>query len=160
MQPNRLGRILGIGTRIAAEKIRDRAAQAGQAAPAPNRPAVEVGAPPMLVGRKALGVAAQILNPRPEAAIADGGRRLARGAGRFGGAMLQPVARAGGILTLQISGVFFALFALFFLSHTWQTWRAAGWHDRHTEVYAALTLLFGWFTVSSFWRAKRKERGL
>jgi hypothetical protein len=73
--------------------------------------------------------------------------------------MLQPVTRAGGILVLQISGVFFSLFAVFFLSHTWQTWRAAGWRDRHTEMYAGMMLLFGWFAISSFWRAKRKERG-
>lgn len=92
------------------------------------------------------------------AAAADGGRRLARGAGRFGAAMLQPVARAGSILWLQISGVFFAIFGLFFLSHAWQAHRTLGWHDAHTRVYAGLGVAFAWFTVTSFWRAKQRER--
>jgi hypothetical protein len=72
--------------------------------------------------------------------------------------MLQPVARAGNILWLQISGVFFAIFALFFLNHTWQAHRTLGWHDGHTRVYAALGVAFTWFAVSSFWRARRKEQ--
>ena len=91
--------------------------------------------------------------------MADGGRRLLRGAGRFGSAMAKPLAHAGGILVLQITGVFFGIFAAFFLSHAWQTGRATRWHDRHAEVYLGLGLLFVWFTVSSFWRAKRKQRG-
>lgn len=85
-------------------------------------------------------------------------RRLARGAGRFIGVLLHPFAHAGHLLWLEITGVFFGLFALFFITHGWQTVRAAGWHDRHAEVYCGLALLFVWFAVSSFWRAKRKQR--
>jgi hypothetical protein len=73
--------------------------------------------------------------------------------------MAKPLAHAGGILVLQVTGVLFGIFAAFFLSHAWQTGRATRWHDRHAEVYLGLGLLFVWFTVSSFWRAKRKQRG-
>jgi hypothetical protein len=172
MEPNRLGRVLGIGARVAAKTIRERAAQAGQAAgpgaagavpadgdgaqrassvadPGFARPGVSSGdrSGAKRTAAKSAGVAA-----------ADGGRRLARGAGRFGAAMLQPVARASSILALQISGVFFAIFALFFLNHAWEAHRTLGWHDAHTRVYAALGVAFTWFAVSSFWRARRKEQ--
>jgi hypothetical protein len=155
MQPKKLGQVLGISARVAAKTIRERAAQAqaagagstqGTAAPA-ARPAPEPAA--REEGATARQTAAQ---------AAEGGRRLARGAGRFGAAMVGPFARAGGILGLQITGVFFALFALFFLSHAAQTIRAAGWHERHGQVYLGLGLVFAWFTASSFWRASRKSR--
>lgn len=154
MEPNRLGRVLGIGARVAAKTIRERAAQAGQAAPAGS------GARPAAAGtRSSAGPEKRMQSAAAAgAAAADGGRRLARGAGRFGSAMLQPVARASSILALQISGVFFAIFALFFLNHTWQAHRTLGWHDGHTRVYAALGIAFTWFAVSSFWRARRKEQ--
>jgi hypothetical protein len=156
MEPNRFGRVLGISARVAAKTIRERAAQSGQApgGAAAQAPVARDGAPaakPVSAVRPVSAVAG--------ATVADGGRRLARGAGRFGSALIGPFAHATGVLTLQITGVFFGLFALFFLSHTWETWRAGGWRDPHTKVYAGLALLFGWFTVSSFWRARRKQRG-
>jgi hypothetical protein len=163
MQPKKLGQVLGIGARVAAKTIRERATQAQAAsaaartetpgAPAPR--AAEAATPAAGSGARDQGV-----TTAGQAAVkaAEGGRRLARGAGRFGGAMVGPFARAGGILALQITGVFFALFALFFLSHAAQTIRAAGWHDRHGQVYAGLGLVFAWFTVSSFWRARKKGR--
>jgi hypothetical protein len=159
MEPNRLGRVLGISARVAAKTIRERAAQSGQTAggsgvaqqPAQDGVPAAAAARPVGAGRPAGAVG--------RATVADSGRRLARGAGRFGSALIGPFAHATGVLTLQITGVFFGLFALFFLSHTWETWHAGGWRDPHTKVYAGLALLFGWFTVSSFWRARRKQRG-
>ena len=148
MEPNRLGRVLGISARIAARKIGERTAQAGQSVPSPA------------AGRAA---AAQIGATRKEAeqaarVAADSGRRLARGAGRFSSALVKPFAHAGGILALEIFGVFFAVFALSFLAHAWQAAKAAGWHERHAEAYLGVGLVFLWFAVSSFWRAKRKQR--
>jgi hypothetical protein len=176
MEPNRIGRVLGIGARLAAGKIREQAAKVGQAAEpgtgasgsaAANQPAgqtAEKSGPAEQVRpavRAASGVrpAARVNSARPATAVADGGRRLMQGAGRFGSAMVKPLAHAGNNLMLQVTGIFFGIFAVFFLSHTWQTWRATRWHDRHAAVYLGLGLLFTWFTVSSFWRAKRKQRG-
>jgi hypothetical protein len=156
MQPKKLGQVLGISARVAAKTIRERAAQAQAASAASpvKAPATPAAAQVRAASRDAGAAASQAA-----AAAADGGRRLARGAGRFGAAMVGPFARAGSILALQITGVFFAIFAVFFLSHAWQTVRAAGWHDRHGQVYAGLAVVFVWFTVSSFWRARKKGRG-
>lgn len=151
MEPNRLGRVLGIGTRIAAKTIRERAAQAGQTAAAPPRsdaaPVKTAQPGATRAGAEAAGRAAS-----------DAGRKLARGVGRFGSALARPFAHAGGILVLQVSGVFFAIFTLFFLSHAWQAAKITGWHERHAATYLGVGLVFLWFTVSSFWRAKRKMR--
>jgi hypothetical protein len=88
----------------------------------------------------------------------EGSRRLARGAERFGSALVRPFAHATGVLTLQISGVFFALFTVFFSVHAWQAFKVTGAHDRRVLVYAAFALLFAWFTATSFWRARTKQR--
>ncbi|HKO14024.1 MAG TPA: hypothetical protein VJV22_18795 [Acidobacteriaceae bacterium] len=152
MEPKRLGRVLGISARIAAKKIGERTAQAGQSVPTP--------AAAQAAARTA---AAQIGATRKEAeqtarVAADSGRRFARGAGRAGAALMKPFAHAGGILALEIFGVFFAVFAFSFLAHAWQAAKATGWHERHAEAYLGVGLVFLWFAVSSFWRAKRKQR--
>jgi len=161
MQPEKVGRVLGIGARVAAKTIRERAAQAQAASAA--RAASPVGGAPGAsaarpAGRPAAARDASTAANQAAAAAAEGGKRLARGAGRFGAAMVGPFARAGGILALQITGVFFALFAAFFLSHAVETLHAAGRHDRHGQAYLGLGLVFAWFTVSSFWRARKKSR--
>jgi len=157
MQPNRLGRALGIGARVAAEKLRDGTAGAAaalqrsaatQPSPAATQPAPTATAVPKRPG--------PALPSAPS--IAEGSRRLARGAGRFGASMWRPFAHATGILTLQITGSFFAIFTLVFAVHSWQLYKSAGWHDHHLPLYAAFAVLFAWFTVSSFWRASRKQK--
>ena len=150
MQPNRLGRVLGVGTRIAADKLRQKAEQAGTAPAAAQgeRPAAGPAA-----GRSAGTSAASRVS-----GYAEGGRRLARGAGRFGASMWRPFAHATGVLWLQISGVFFALFTLFFVVHASQVYKAAGWRDHHMIAYGLFAVLFGWFAVSSFWRAHHRHK--
>jgi hypothetical protein len=160
MQPKKLGQVLGISARVAAKTIRERAAQAGAPqAPAASGETAKSAGPPARAAGAAVQPAPREVAAQAAANAAAGGKKLARGAGRFGATMLRPFAHAGSILALQITGVFFALFALFFLTHGVQTIRAAGWHDRHGQVYAGLGLVFAWFTVSSFWRAKKKGRG-
>ena len=152
MEPNRLGRVLGISARIAAKKIGEASAQAAQKAeqapasrPVSSHTAAQVGARQ----DQARAAARSTVNS---------GRRLARGAGRAGSALFRPFAHAGGILALEIFGVFFAVFAFSFLVHAWQASRVTGWHEKHAAVFLGVGLLFLWFAVSSFWRAKRKEK--
>ncbi len=153
MEPNRIGRLLGIGTRVAAEKLRERTAQATA-----NRPAASGG----VAAPRAAASAPQSGSPpvkKPSgAAFAENSRRFARGAGRFGSSLWRPFAHATGLLTLQITGVFFALFAVVFCAHSWQLYKGSGWRDHHLPMYAIFGVLFAWFAVSSFWRARRKQK--
>lgn len=144
MQPNRIGRLFGIGTRVAVGKLRDGAA--GAAAAAQRSAAAQAAAAPSKSP------------PADRINYAEGSRRMARGAGRFGSALVRPFAHATGVLTLQITGVFFALFTAFFALHAWQAFRTLGAHDRHVLVYVAFALLFAWFTLTSFMRARAKQK--
>lgn len=179
MQPNRLGRVLGVGARVAAKTLKERAEKAAaqppkatQAAaslpatlPIPAAAPSQAAAGPQRASGMPSGAAAGSARSAktrraPAANYAEGGRRLARGAGRFGASLWRPFAHATGVLTLEISGVFFALFTLFFAIHASQIFRRQGWHDLHFIVYAVFGALFAWFAVSSFWRARRKSRGM
>lgn len=90
---------------------------------------------------------------------------LGRGSRRFGEAVWKPFVRLSGVLWLEVSGVFFGVFALLALGYMWKlrgAWRAtaanAGAH-RSLMGAAVMLALFGYFCVSSFVRARRRERG-
>ena len=81
-------------------------------------------------------------------------RRAARGLA----GLLRPFARVGGILWLEVTGALFLLPALAFLPALWRA-KASWLHgpDHRTFVLcAAITLVFLYLSVSSFWRARRK----
>lgn len=156
MQPNRIGRILGVTTRVAGEKLRE---QADRLAAASAQPASS-GPSSVPAADRACAAPPPSSSPSPSVnlgAAADGARRLSRGAGRFSAALVRPFAHATGVLCNQIVGVFFALFAVFFTEHAWILHKSAGLRDRHLIVYIVLALLFAWFAVSSFWRARRRQ---
>jgi hypothetical protein len=90
---------------------------------------------------------------RTAAAAREGGRR-------FGQAVWVPFSRAGHVLWLEITGLFFALFGIFFLSEAWKRradWRMGPEHT-HFLVYSAGTLVFAYFCVSSFVRARKRSK--
>jgi hypothetical protein len=136
MEPKKVGRTLGVGVRVAANMVRERVERAS--APSP------------------VTVSPQIRRPTP-------GKRLQtakRGARAFGQALLGPFTHAGSILWLEITGLFFALFALFFVQNVYRardSWRHGPEHQ-HLLLYSALAIGFGWFSVSSFLRAYRKNK--
>src|ERR1700691_5621984 len=150
MQPNRLGRILGVGTRVAAEKLREGSIRAAAAAHRPSTPSP--------VHPKSVSATTPRPNIPSPTAVTQGTRRFARGAGRFGASVWKPFAHASGILWLQITGLFFAFFFLGFALHSWQIYRADGWRDHHLPLYLLFAALFAWFAVTSFWRANRKQK--
>lgn len=180
--------MLGIGARMAGEKLRAQADRLGTAQPpmAPGSAAAqqplapEAGTPARATGaRIGAGVAqaarsfraAQASTGNAQAAggvpaavtdaaggAASGTRRAARGAAQFGAALIRPFAHATNLLWNQITGIFFALFAAFFVEHAWMIYRAAHWRDRHVFLYGGLAAAFGWFAVSTFWRVRRKQR--
>jgi hypothetical protein len=141
MDPDRLGRKLGVGVRVASGMIRDRAVQAAhsmqQEAPAiQQKPSVHVDR----------GAAR--------------GRAAASGAKKFGQSIWGPFAHAGGVLWLEVTGLFFALFGLFFAQNAWKlrhVWYSGPEHARFL-IYVVVTLAFFYFAFSSFYRARVKEK--
>jgi hypothetical protein len=79
---------------------------------------------------------------------------LAKGMGGF----FRPFRRVGGIVFLEVTGVFFFLFVMVFANWAWKLRANYAQGPDHTRflVYAAMTLVFLYLTVSSFWRARRK----
>ncbi len=76
-----------------------------------------------------------------------------------GRAVLGSVLKAAHILWLQITGVFFVLFALAGGIAYWKEYKAwtAGKIGPGRAVLAlAFCVIFAWFGVTSFWRAKRR----
>ena len=130
-----MGRKLGIGVRVASGLLRDRASQAAHS-----------------VQQEAPAYAAR---------SAQASRAVAAGAKGFGKSVWGPFAHAGGVLWLEITGLFFFLFGLFFAQGAYRmrhAWYASGPSHTRLILYAIVALLFFYFTFSSFYRARRKEK--
>lgn len=106
-----------------------------------------------------------VLPVRETARAGNEGRRtkrgLAQGGKRFREAAFGPVVRLSGVLVLEVAGVFFGIFALYGLSSVLRF--HTQWHNgapHHREWLGGLFMLavFGYFCVSSFVRARRRER--
>ena len=146
MEPKKVGRTLGIGLRVASNMVRERVERAS--APVPPSSTSGNGSP---------------RTTAPASSSVPISRRVAtakRGAKAFGQALLGPFTHAGGVLWLEITGLFFALFALFFVQSVYRVrtaWRTGPEHT-HLLLYVAMAFIFAWFSVSSFTRAYRKSR--
>jgi hypothetical protein len=91
-------------------------------------------------------------------------RGVRQGASQFKESAWKPFVRLSGVLWLEVTGVFFGIFALFAFAAVLRL--RAAWHatpanaDQHRRLIGALIMLaiFGYFCVSSFVRAHRRER--
>jgi hypothetical protein len=89
---------------------------------------------------------------------------LQRGSKQFGEAVWGPFVRLSGVLWLEVSGVFFGIFALFAGLAVWrlrEAWRLTAMNaatHRSFEGAVIMLAVFGYFCVSSFARARRRER--
>jgi hypothetical protein len=140
MEPNTLGRKLGIGLRIASKMLLDRATSP---AAAPHVP--PTAAPP---------------TPRPSPVYAARGKEVVRSTRKFGESVWRPFTHASGVLWLEVTGLFFGIFTLFFAVNTYKLrheWAIGPDHQRFL-VYTVVTGIFGYFTFSSFYRARKKEK--
>jgi hypothetical protein len=139
MKPEKIGRIAGIGLRLAGRMAEQK-----------------------LAGRPQAGTPAQARSPRPGPAATKKASRAAgqmtRGIARGVGGFLRPFGRVGGIIWLEVTGVFFLLFVVAFTSMAWRSHPASvyGPYDRTFIASAALVVVFLYLSVSSFWRARRK----
>lgn len=145
MDKVRFGRALGAGTRAVAKTL----VEASQAAAAPS-PAVRSVPPP----------AAEKAPVRPMAETAG---RAVREAGKRKGAFLGPLRRFSSVLWLEVTGTFFAIFTAIMGNQVWKHHAAARMpasspDAQHFYTYAFFAALFLYFTVSSFVRARRRER--
>ncbi|HEY3987879.1 MAG TPA: hypothetical protein VGM02_01180 [Acidobacteriaceae bacterium] len=148
MEPNRFGRKLGIGVRVASRMAKERAAQA-KAASANGAAAPQIKTAPRTPPP-----------PSPIKIYAEPARRVGEGTRRFGKAFFGPLAHVSGTLWLEITGLFFALFAVFFAQNAWRTRSSVlhGPEHAHFLLYALVTLVFVYFCVSSFVKASRRGR--
>lgn len=83
-----------------------------------------------------------------------------RGGKRFGESIWGPFVHVSGVLWLEITGSFFALFSLFFIQSVYRL-RAdlySGPSHRKVVIYAAVAILFLYFSVTSFYRAHKKQQ--
>jgi type VI protein secretion system component VasK len=76
------------------------------------------------------------------------------------GGFLRPFGRVGRIVWLEVTGVFFLLPVVAFTPNLWRM-RASWAHGPDHNMFLITTgvvLLFLYLGVTSFWRARRKER--
>jgi hypothetical protein len=140
MRPQTIGRALGIGLRVAGRIAGQRMAAGAQAAT--SAPAPQTIAAAQVRAREA-GQQAQKVS---------GG--IARGVGGF----LKPFRRVGGILWLEVTGVFFLLPVIVFGPTLWRTrtdWSHGPNHGTFL-VTGAVIVVFLYLSVSSFWRARKR----
>jgi hypothetical protein len=163
MDSARFGRVLGIGTRLAAKTV----ASAVDAAMAPNPSAAKAESGSGQEGARAVGavvgtrVAERVAEGRVQAAQASKG--IQEGGRRFKEAAWRPFVRLSGVLWLELMGVFFGLFAV---SAGVGAWRLRnGLHGASSDIThqrfliaVGVAVVFGYFSVSSFVRAGRRER--
>jgi hypothetical protein len=141
MKPQSIGRALGIGLRVAGRIAGQRLAASAQAAAVRPEP-VASATTSHVPARGAGQVAGQAT------------RGVAHGVGGF----LRPFRRVGGILWLEVTGVFFLLPVVVFAPTIWRTrlsW-AHGPDHRTFLVAAVIVLLFLYLSITSFLRARRR----
>jgi hypothetical protein len=166
MNPNEFGKRLGIGVRVAGRIAQQRASQAGQsgqsATPSQAGPSASPGTPSSSSQSTSQPAGRVTIEaPRPAAKVSAYGAQacnFSRVAGRSMGGFLRPFGRVGGILWLEVTGFFFGLFALYFAQDLWRTHASylAGPQHQRFLIAAAMTALFGYLSVSAFWRARQK----
>ena len=171
MDAVRFGRALGFGARQAVKTVT--AAVDAATAENPARKSADTGAndgqaagpqaPPAATGTAASQAVHQAAHAAAQTVVQARGARqaLRRGSRRFGEAAWRPFVRLGGVLWLEVTGVFFGIFALFAAGGAWRL--RGEWHLNaagHRQLLGAVAMLafFGYFSVSSFVRARRRER--
>jgi Na+/H+-translocating membrane pyrophosphatase len=145
MEPKKVGRTLGIGVRVASNMVRERVERAAATSSAAGNS--RAGAPPAPISGRSVPISSRV-------------KTAQRGAKAFGQAILAPFTHAGTVLWLEITGLFFALFAVFFVQSIYRVhtaWRQGPEHT-HLLLYCALAFVFAWFSISSFTRAYRKSK--
>lgn len=147
MKPEKIGRTLGIGLRLAGRMAGERITASAQAAGNSTHPVAEIARQTQLAKEDAKHAAGEMAG------------QAARGAARGLGGFLRPFGRVGGIVWLEVTGLFFLIFVPVFIGRGMWPIRADYAHGpAHMRflAYAGLTLVFLYLGVSSFWRARKR----
>ena len=137
MKAQTIGRVLGIGVRVAG-----RVAGQHLAGPAQNATVVAAAsnsAPVRDAGR----------------AAGQASRGIAKGVGGF----LRPFRRVGGVVWLEVTGVFFLLPVIVFAPTVWQTRLSWAYGPDHRKFVSAaiVVVVFLYLGITSFVRARKRS---
>jgi hypothetical protein len=154
MRSRRIGRALGIGVRVAGRIAGRRlAAQAQSGATAVRAQMAGVAG---AVGRGVSGAVAKdrTAGSQAEQSTTQTGRGLSQGLGGF----FRPIRRVGGIVWLEVTGVFFLLPVIVFAPALWREGLAYSHTSDHKTFWitAVIVVVFLYLGISSFWRARRR----
>jgi hypothetical protein len=147
MEPQSIGRALGIGLRVAGRIAGQRFSASGQASEA----CASNSAPVILDGAQTGKKADAYASGRAAGQVSRG---VARGLGGF----LRPFQRVGGIIWLEVTGAFFLLPVVAFAPTLWRV-RASWLHGPDHRLFlvtAGIMTVFFYLSVTSFWRARRR----
>jgi hypothetical protein len=146
MGSNTFARKLGIGVRVASQILREHSRTALENSSSAATPAA------------ASAAESRVQRPARPAVQA---RNVGRATKRFGEAVWGPFVHVGSVLWLEVTGLFFGIFALFFAQNVYRlrhaTTTTAPGHIK-LLIYSALTVVFLYFTCTSFYRARRRSR--
>ncbi|MGD0739326.1 MAG: hypothetical protein ABR957_06985 [Terracidiphilus sp.] len=148
-----IGRALGVGVRVAGHIVGQFLAPSAQPAGAPQmHQSVPVGS----AQQNRAGQAAACATHQVGQSVGQAGRSVSRGVGGF----LRPFRRVGGVLWLEVSGVFFLLPVVVFAAPLWRAVVAYPHTSDHRTLWvtAGIVALFLYLGVSSFWRAHRRSK--
>jgi hypothetical protein len=158
-----IGRVLGVGVRVAGhmagrllEGPAQPAAAARQAVQAPRVDGTRVDGNRSNNGQNRAGAnAAAHATVQAGPSLGQARRSVTRGVGGF----FRPFRRLGGILWLEVTGVFFLLPAVVFAPPLWRDIAAYRHTSDHRALWVtgAIVVLFLYLGVSSFWRAHRRS---
>jgi len=161
MDSVRFGRVLGIGTRLAAKTAK--AAMDAATAPNPSGKA-SAGSRPSVANEEepAAGLSDRVM--RTAAQVQQTGQGLKEGGRRFSSAVGKPLVKLSTVLWLEVTGVFFGLFAMAAGGAAWRLRTAmhatATNHEEHVRFLAGacMAAVFGYFCLTSFVKANRRSR--
>jgi hypothetical protein len=176
MDSVRFGRALGVGARAAAKTLLtavdaakapnpSASAKTTQSAGTPGTQTAASAATTAAAGKvEASGVRLGQQAARTTAQVRQTGQGVKEGSKRFGEAVWGPFVKLSGQLWLELTGVFFGIFAAFAASTAWKMrgdlHETATNHDPHLHLLltAGMAMVFGYFCVSSFVKSSRRGK--
>jgi hypothetical protein len=156
MRPRIIGRALGVGVRVAgrmAGQILEGRPQSAAAVPQLRQAVPVAGSQAQSSNHqnRAAGKTAAHATIQAAQSMGQASHSVSRGVGGF----LRPFRRVGGILWLEVMGVFFFLPVVVFAPVLWKThhsW-AQGPDHRAFLIAAVIVAIFLYLSATSFWRA-------